>query len=100
MAAPVHSIQVALNCPRRPLKKTTCSTECNFIISQPEEKQKFFLSGKANTKPRFGKSRGAPKRAERNGFPLTKTLGGHFSRPRFRREKRKKFYRCVSLRRS
>jgi hypothetical protein len=61
---------------------------------------KILFSGKANTEPRFGKPRGAPKRAERNGFPSENALGGALRRRRkFGKNPRKLCY-CAIIRRS
>ena len=59
----------------------------------PKPKAKILFIGKANTKPRFGKPRGAPQRAERNEFPSQNALGGALRRRGKFQEKRKKFYR-------
>ena len=52
---------------------------------------------KSLNEPHFAKPRGAPERAEQNGFPSQNALGGALRRPRNDFQKVKKFYRGAYL---
>ena len=94
MAAPAHSIQVALNWPETAIKKDNLSDWVQIHYS----KNYFCWANQIRdrikshkSEPRFGRPRGAPARAERWGFIGAKSMGGTLCRLRICSQKAEKF---------